>query len=282
LKSKVVATFHCKDYEHQKWSKLAQAYLKFGEKICVEVPHGTIAVSKTIQDYVTKKYHKEIVYIPNGVPILKPKKIKTIADWNLEQGKYLLTVARLVKHKNIHHLIKAYQKIYPQPGHNHPKLVIVGGPADGGGKYEEELKKIAKQNPDIVFTGYQTGEALAELFSNAYLYIHPSASEGLPIAILEAMSYGKCVLVSNIPENLEPVADFGFSFKVGSIRDLSVKLEKLLHKLTFLFFPSTEDGNIYFTRRNRNQFYSENLLLQVLILSGPIILMSFSPGKSTA
>lgn len=230
LKTKVVATFHCKDYEHQKWSAFARAYLKFGEKVCVSVPHGTIAVSKTIQDYVQKAYHKEIVYIPNGVPIYKPKRIKLIKDWGLEKGKYLLTVARLVKHKNIHYLIKAYQKLYPTVNSLHPKLVIVGGPADGSGQYEELLKNLAHERSDIVFTGYQTGETLAELFSNAYLYVHPSASEGLPIAVLEAMSYGKCVLVSDIPENLEPVSDFGFSFKVGSIQDLSDKLEKLIHK----------------------------------------------------
>ncbi len=229
-KAKVVATFHCKDYEHQKWSRFAQTYLKFGERICVTMPHGTITVSKTLQHYVENKYHKETIYIPNGVPIYRKAKLDELRSFGLEKDKYLLTVARLVKHKNIHHLIRAYKLIYPTPQANNPKLVVVGGPADGGGKYERELKKLAQNNPNIVFTGYQTGETLKELYSNTYLYIHPSASEGLPISVLEAMAYGKCVLVSNIPENLEPIADYGFSFKVGNVKDLSQKLEQLIHK----------------------------------------------------
>jgi len=229
-KSRIVGTFHCRDYHHQKWGFFAQEYLKFGEKICVHFSHNAIAVSQALQDYARKKYHKEIAYIPNGVPIMKKERPKLISDWNLERNKYIITVARLVRHKNIHHLIKAYQRIYQKPTPTHPKLVIVGGPADGGGKYEESLKKISKENPNIVFTGYQTGHLLAELFSNAYFYVHPSISEGLPIAILEAMAYGKCPLVSNIPENLEPISDFGFSFKVGSIKDLTEKLRALLHK----------------------------------------------------
>lgn len=228
--SKIVATFHCKDYEHQKWSQFAKAYLKFGEYVCVHLPHGTIVVSKTLEDYVKRKYHTDPIYIPNGVPLFSKERPKEIKDWGLEKDKYLLTVARLVKHKNIHHLIKAYTEIYHHPSPSHPKLIIVGGAADGGGEYEIYLKKMAAQNPDIIFTGFQTGHTLAELFSNAYLYIHPSASEGLPIAVLEAMAYGNCVLVSNIPENLEPVADFGFSFKVGNIQDLKEKLTNLLRK----------------------------------------------------
>lgn len=230
LKSKIVATFHCKDYEHQKWGRFAKAYLKFGEYVCVNIPHGTISVSKSLQEYAYQKYHKETAYIPNGVPIFSKKKADTIKNWGLEKDKYLLTVARLVKHKNIHHLIKAYLRLYPKNSPAHPKLVIVGGPADGGGKYEKELHQIANENSDIIFTGYQTGNTLAELFSNTYLYVHPSASEGLPIAVLEAMAYGKCALVSNIPENIEPIADFGFSFRVGSINDLEEKLKNLLQK----------------------------------------------------
>ncbi|KKP69794.1 hypothetical protein A2X44_04960 [candidate division CPR3 bacterium GWF2_35_18] len=229
-KSRIVATFHCKDYEHQKWSFLARSYLKFGEHVCVKIPNGTIAVSKTIQEYVREKYHKKITYIPNGVPLFTKEKAKNIKDWGLEKDKYILTVARLVKHKNIHTLIKAYQLLFPKPNKTNPKLVIVGGKADGSGQYEDYLKNLAKEDPNIIFTGFQTGETLAELFSNTYLYVHPSAAEGLPIAVLEAMAYSNCVLASNIPENLEPLSDFGFSFKVGNVDDLKEKLVNLLHK----------------------------------------------------
>ena len=223
--TKIVATFHCKDYEHQKWGFFAQNFLKLGERIAVTRPHGTIVVSKVLQEYVAKKYKKEVIYIPNGVPILKPQKPKMIADWGLDKENYLLTVARLVAHKGIHYLIKAFRQIRTSL-----KLVIVGGPADGGGAYEKRLKELAEGDERVLFTGYQTGDTLAELFSNAYLFIHPSEAEGLPIAVLEALSYTRGVLASDIPEHLEAIGGAGFFFRNKNVKDLKEKLEKLIHE----------------------------------------------------
>lgn len=220
--ARVVATFHSKDYEHQKWGPIARGLLRIGEYLTVHIPHGTICVSKSYQEYVRKKYHKEIEYIPNGVPIYEKEPESIIQQWGLTKDNYLLAVSRLVRHKGMHFLVEAYLKLK-----TNKKLVIVGESAFTD-HYVTALKIAARSSPNIIFTGNQTDQALAELFSNCYTFIHPSLSEGLPIVILEAMSYGKCVLASNIPENLEAIAESGYSFKAGDVKDLARKLKGLL------------------------------------------------------
>lgn len=222
-KIKVVTTFHCRDKFHQKWGKLAQLYLGFGEFATCKFPHKTIAVSRNIKKFCEKKFNIDALYIPNGVftkNVLGNEKIK---KFGLGKENYILTVARLVKHKGIHYLIKAYKNIKTDK-----KLVIVGDSSHTE-NYVEYLKKLAKNNPNIIFCGFQKGETLAQLFKNAYIYIHPSEAEGLPITVLEALSYGKCALVSDIPENLEAIDNFGFTFKNKSVKDLQNKLQYLLN-----------------------------------------------------
>lgn len=218
----VLSTFHTKDYEHQKWGILAKAYLKFGEMMSCVFADKTIAVSHSLANYAKEAYSSDAVYIPNGVEIKKPLVAKEISQWGLKKDNYIVAVSRLVRHKGIHHLIKAYQKL-----NTTKKLVIVGGGAFTD-DYVNELKIMAIDNKNIIFTGAQSGRVLTELFSNAYLFIQPSESEGLSIALLEAMSYKKAVLVSDIDENREAIGDMGFTFKSGSVESLKKKLEFLL------------------------------------------------------
>jgi glycosyltransferase involved in cell wall biosynthesis len=232
-KAKVIVTFHSIDRFHKKWGWFARLYLAWGEWTACHFAHHTIAVSRAIQQYCLHKFNKKTEYIPNGISLRKfnlnrDNKIKKLG---VQKDGYLLTVARLVKHKGIHYLIVAYKKmeqkfgIDPQnwPGGVIRKLVIVGAPSYTH-DYLNYLKKIAGDDKNIIFAGFQTGETLAQLFANAYLYVHPSESEGLSITILEALSYGKCVLSSNIPENLEVLDHGGYSFESKNVNDLYEKL----------------------------------------------------------
>ncbi|MFH1597739.1 MAG: glycosyltransferase family 4 protein [Patescibacteria group bacterium] len=227
-KVKVVATFHCIDRKHQKWNRFAQMMLRAGEWTAVNFPHITICVSQTLQRYVRRSYHRSAVYIPNGVS--EPHKAKTDSDikkkFGLEKNKYLVVVTRLVRHKGVHHLIKAFRK-----SNTGMKLAIVGG-SFFTDKYFAYLRKLAEGDNRIVFTGFQSGKMLNQLFSNAYLFVHPSEAEGLPISVLEAGSFGLCILCSDIPENKEIIKqkmmDIGFTFRNKSVRDLGRKMEYLL------------------------------------------------------
>ena len=220
----VVATFHSQCYLHQKWGGLAKLYLKFGEAMTCYLPDATIAISQVLERYADKKYGARAEYIPNGVQTLAVKETNEIEKWELRPGNYIVTVSRLIRHKGIHHLIKAFNSLKTDK-----KLVVVG---DGSytEDYVQELYVLAKDNPNIIFTGTQTGAALAQLFANACLFVQPSESEGLSISLLEAMSFGLPVLVSDIPENIEAVSRFGHTFKNRNSRDLSDKLAAILKR----------------------------------------------------
>ena len=223
-KAKVISTFHCDDRKHQKWGFIARKYLGLGAYISVKYPHKTIAVSKSLCHIHGQEFSGELEYIPNGVPVAKRVEPKLITEnWGLEGNDYILAVSRLIKHKGLHHLIKAYSALNDV----NKKLVIVGDTSYTG-DYFKYLKNLAGTNKNIIFTGNQTGRELAELYSNAYLFVQPSEAEGFSIALLEAMSYGKTVLCSDIAPNKEAVSDIGFTFKNKDITELSQSLKYLL------------------------------------------------------
>lgn len=223
-KAKIITTFHSDDRKHEKWGWFAKKCLGFGAYISTKIPHKTIAVSKTQQEDIFKEFKQIAEYIPNGVPSYPLAEADYITQkWGLKQNDYILAVSRLIRHKGIHHLIRAYSML-KNPG---KKLVITGGPTYTD-SYVKYLKKLAADNPNIIFTGDQKGQILAELYSNAYLFVQPSEAEGLSICLLEAMSYGKVCLVSNIEPNLEAVSDYSFTFRNKSVTDLAQKLHYFL------------------------------------------------------
>jgi glycosyltransferase involved in cell wall biosynthesis len=221
--SRVVVTFHSVDRRHGKWGFFARAYLAYAEWAAIAFPHVTIAVSKTIRDYCKHVYRKDVVYIPNGATIVTSSGSDRLLRWGLLPEKYLLTVARLVPQKGIHHLIAAYGDLQTDM-----PLVVVG---DGGGAnpYADGLHTQASGDSAVIFTGFQSGEALKQLYAHAYLYVHPSEAEGLSISILEAMGAGRCVLVSDIPENVESIDHSGLSFANANVDDLREAIAELLH-----------------------------------------------------
>ncbi|PIT94769.1 glycosyl transferase family 1 [Candidatus Falkowbacteria bacterium CG10_big_fil_rev_8_21_14_0_10_39_9] len=216
----VVATFHSQCYHNQKWGLFAKNYLRFGEYMCSRKADTVITVSKSLLDHVLKKYPQAHArYIPNGVNVLPQLSAQEITDkWGLTKDSYILNVGRLVANKGVEYLINAYHQIKTDK-----KLVIVGD-----GVMEADLKGLADNDPNIIFTGNQNGQILGELFSNAYLFVQPSESEGLSLALLEAMSYQNPCLVSDIPANCEVVGLDGLTFKNMDTANLKTKLEELL------------------------------------------------------
>ncbi|MEK9152767.1 MAG: glycosyltransferase family 4 protein, partial [Patescibacteria group bacterium] len=103
------------------------------------------------------------------------------------------------------------------------------GAAERGSDYAEELRRSGAGNSGIIFTGFQTGRTLQQLFANAYIYVHPSITEGLSVSILEAMAAARCALVSDIPGNLEPIDHSGITFASGDPADLAEKMQELLN-----------------------------------------------------
>lgn len=224
---KVVATFHCQDYYHQKWGILARIAFRIGEFAACRIAHQTIVVSRHLQAYVKERHGREAVYLPNAVARTTNMRADAITQtWGLTKHSYILSVSRLVRHKGIHHLVDAYlnlSKIRPTL----PKLVIVGS-ASYTSDYVRDLQERAAGNQNILFVGEQSGSVLAELYSNARLFVQSSESEGLSYTLLEALGYGVPVVVSDIVENREVIPWAGFLFKSGDSADLALRMEAAL------------------------------------------------------
>lgn len=220
---RVVVTVHGLDWQREKWKQgFASKYIHAGEKMAVRFAHEIIVLSKNTQDYFKETYHRDTVFIPNGVnrPRILPAQQIT-EQFGVHKGEYFLFLGRLVPEKGVHYLLEAFRNTKTDK-----KLVIAGG-TSGTDDYIERLKELAKGDDRILFTGFVQGQTLEELYSNAYVYVLPSDVEGMPLSLLEAMSYGNCCLTSTIPECTEVVEDKAVSFQKGDVVDLTRMLQQL-------------------------------------------------------
>ncbi len=236
----VIMTYHSQDYQRPKWGRFGRGVLRLGEWCGARFSSAVISVSGYLQVFMKEHYAKNSAKIPNGVVI--PEKLapgKALNQYGLTAGKYVLGVGRLVKEKGFHDLIEAYKEI-PTDW----RLVIVGG-ADHEDEYSRSLKKSAAEDSRIVMTGFLTGNPLLEIYSNAGIFVIPSYHEGLPITLLEAMSYGLAVLASDIPPHLELIAEQEIIFPSADVGALRAKLTHFMQSP-----PETETDNIEYIRKN--------------------------------
>lgn len=222
LRKRVIVTVHGLDHQRAKWGKFASWYILSGEKNAVKFADEIIVLSIGVKEYFKKTYNRDTVFIPNGVnepTIEKPDIIKD--EWGLEKNSFILYLGRIVPEKGERYLIEAFKQVKTDK-----KLVIAGGSSDTQ-QFIDELKKLAKGDDRIIFTGFVQGKIKNELYSNAYIYTLPSDLEGMPLSLLEGMSYGNCCLTSDIAECVEVVEDKAVVFKKSNIEDLRDKLQIL-------------------------------------------------------
>ena len=217
---RTVVTVHGLDWQREKWGPFARWFLHRAEGPAAHWPDATIVVSKTLREYFRDHHHAGTHFIPNGTNLLPHRPARKILSMGLKPGEYVLFVGRLVPEKGAHFLCEAFQRLDTPL-----KLAIAGGQAFAE-DYVETLKGYASDR--IRLLDYVYGEPLEELWSNAYVVALPSTLEGQSIALLEAMSYGRCVLVSDIPENLEVVEDCAATFRTRDVDDLTAQLGGLL------------------------------------------------------
>lgn len=217
-----IATIHGIDWQRAKWGGFASKYIKFGEKVAVKYADEIIVLSEGVRRYFENTYERKTVFIPNGVcrPVLRDPQLMR-EKFGLDKESYILFLGRLVPEKGISYLIEAFKQI-----NTDKKLVIAGGSSDTD-EYLHELKSIAETDERIIFTGFVQGQMLEELYSNAYIYALPSDLEGMPLSLLEAMSYGNCCVVSDIPECAEVVEDKAVVFQKSNVGQLKEKLQYL-------------------------------------------------------
>ena len=217
-----IATIHGLDHQRAKWGKFASSYIMLGEKCAVKYADEIIVLSNGVQQYFEDTYSRNTIFIPNGVNKPQIRQADLIQNkYGLKKDSYILYLGRIVPEKGLRYLIQAFKQVETDK-----KLVIAGGSSDTD-EFMLELKSMAQDDERIIFTGFVQGQTLEELYSNAYIYTLPSDLEGMPLSLLEAMSYGNCCVVSNISECTEVVQDKAVVFEKSSVLDLKDKLQNL-------------------------------------------------------
>ena len=217
-----VASLHGFDSQRDKWGNGAKKYLALGEKIAATRADACLVLSKQMQRYIKETYGTDAICFANGID--RPEKLppREIAEkWGLEKDGYILSLGRIEPEKGLHYLIEAFRTCKTEK-----KLVIAGG--DSNHDYWEQLQKMAAGDKRILFIGYVKGKTIQELYSNTYMFLLPSNLEGMANTLLEAMSYGNCCLVSDIPENTEVTGNLAVTFPKGNTEALRVKLQQQL------------------------------------------------------
>ena len=218
-----IATIHGLDHDRAKWGGFAKRYLLLGAKCAARYADALIVLSEGDGRYFRESYHRDTILIPNGVCRPERREARLIREkFGLNGGDYVLFLGRLVPEKGLRTLIEAFRGVRTDK-----RLVIAGGGSDTGG-FVAELKQMAAGDGRILFTGFVQGELLSELYSNAYLYTLPSELEGMPLSLMEAMSYGSCCLTSDIPACADLLAGHGATFRVGDADDLACKMQQLI------------------------------------------------------
>jgi glycosyltransferase involved in cell wall biosynthesis len=218
---RVVVTHHGPDYERDKWGSFARWFLRSGESVGMRFSNARIVISRVIADRIRAKYGVDSYLIRNGV-LAGPRQSddQPVRQFGLEPGRYYLHVSRMVPEKRHLDLIAAYSEAAASDW----KLALVG--SLNGDDYSRSVRSAAEKN-GVVLTGFLKGQALQSLYSHAGAFVLPSSHEGLPIAMLEALSYGLPVLASDIPANLEVGLDESSYFPVGDREALASGLRRL-------------------------------------------------------
>lgn len=225
---KTVATIHGLDWKRAKWGKIASTYIKLGELAAARYANEIVVLSRDAREYFSREYGRDTKFVPNGITAHEVLPAYLIDErWGLKRGSYLLYLGRLVPEKRPELLIEAFKGL-----NTDKRLVIAGGGSDTS-EYERRLREAAKEDPRIMFTGFVEGQILEELYSNASVYVLPSDVEGMPMSLLEAMSYGCPCITSDIPECVDVLGGTGVVFSAGNVSSLAEAMKKIIHDESF-------------------------------------------------
>lgn len=224
---KTIATVHGLDWQRAKWNKFAVQYLKFGEKMAAKFADEIIVLSKANQKYFLDTYHRKTNLIPNGMQWHDVPAPSVIRDkYGLERGDYILYLARIVPEKGLHYLLDAFLQIDTN------KRLIVAGKLTFEDEYCRKIQQLASRDSRVILTDFVQGRELEELFGNCLVYVLPSDIEGMPISLLEAISYHARCLVSDIDENVETSKGCAEVFERGNVDSLRDKLSAMINAST--------------------------------------------------
>lgn len=218
----LVCTLHGLDWAGSKWGGTASHLMYAAARVGVGSVDRVTAVSRWLADQAQTRLHCQAEFIPTGVnfpQLAPPQELQTLG---VQPDEYLFCASRLVPEKGVHYLLEAFSELSTD------KRLVIAGSCPYEDPYVAHLQELADER--VIFSGYTKGRLLAELYSNAYLYVQPSEMEGLPLSVLEALSYGRCVVASDIPQNQEALGPCGHTFTARDAQALRRQLAYLLNR----------------------------------------------------
>jgi glycosyltransferase involved in cell wall biosynthesis len=221
------------EHKRKKWNFIGRKYYLLAERLATILPNETVTDARVIQDYYRARYGADSTMIAYGADVER-RPDPLVRRWRVEPNRYVLYVSRLEPENNAHLVIEAFKRV--RTAH---KLLIVGD-APYAHQYIAELKRRARGDKRILFTGFVFGRDYRTLQQNAYCYVHATEVGGTHPALLEAMGFGNCVLTLAAPENVEAIGDAGIPYTDET--DLAEKLQRVLR-----------DGSLVHAYRNRAQ-----------------------------
>jgi glycosyltransferase involved in cell wall biosynthesis len=229
---RVVCTIHAFDYQQRKWGAGARALLRTGERFAVRRADATIAVAEWMADDLARRFGEAadgIHVIPNGPGLLEANAAEgrgVLGELGLEDVRYALFVGRLIPDKRVEDFLEAVSEAN-SPGAAGGLVPVIVGDSSDTPEYAAFLRGVAPEG--TIFAGYRYGPELAALYEGASVFVLPSQVEGLPIALLEAMSRGVPVVASDIEANLEVLggSDTGLNVPVGDVPALAEAIRSL-------------------------------------------------------
>lgn len=217
---RIVVTVDGLEWKRLSYSLAARAYLRAVAELTLIVSNVTVADSHSSMNWYHKRTGNKPEYIPYGASISSETDDNILEKYSLEPRRYIVFIGRLVYEKGVHTIVEAFKSV-----NGDVKLVIIGDSPEET-SYVRELKDSADQR--TVFLGYVYGRELDVIRNASMIYVHPSLLDGTSISLLSALAAGKCIVSSNLPENMDVAGDAATYFSMEDPRDLAGKMNSLI------------------------------------------------------
>jgi len=217
LRYKVLGTSHGAEYHRDKWGRIAKWCFRLFEIPFVRLSNVCTSVSKPLAEYYSRKYGKDVRYIPNGINPYQAPGGTVSAKYSLPPDYILFCAGRIIPSKGCDLLLEANRRL----GLKAPVVVI--GDMEGDAAYKKHLLDLAE--PNVIFLNFiSSKDELFKLIRNCRFFVFPSTYEAMSMILLEVASLKRGIVCSDIPENLEAIGVHAVYFESGKAGSFQEKI----------------------------------------------------------
>lgn len=205
----------------RKWNALGKLAYALSERLSCVMPDVVVTDAREIERYYAERYGETSAFIPYGSDLPEPRGTAALDRLGVTPGEYVLYVSRLEPENNAQAVVRGYRDV---PGDR--RLLVVGS-APYAERYIAGLRALAAEDPRVVMPGALYGEDYRQLLAHAAAYVHATEVGGTHPALVEAMGYGRPVLVNDTPENREVAGEAALWWDAHRPETLGAALREL-------------------------------------------------------